>query len=91
MNQKEFVMHVSLTEKLDQYVREKVANGYYNNASEVMREALREKIASEESAAAKLEALRTQIDIGWQQADNCEFAEFDPDAINFSLDAELNG
>ncbi len=84
-------MHVSLTEKLDQYVRNKVASGYYNNASEVMREALREKIAAEESVAAKLEALRTQIDIGWQQAEKGEFAEFDPDAINLSLDAELNG
>ena len=33
-------MHISLTEKLDEYVRDKVASGLYNNASEVIREAL---------------------------------------------------
>lgn len=34
-------MNVSLTPKLEKYVRKKVASGLYNNASEVMREALR--------------------------------------------------
>ena len=34
-------MNVSLTSRLEAFVREKVASGYYNNASEVVREALR--------------------------------------------------
>src|ERR1700722_19715143 len=34
-------MNVSLTAELEQYVRRKVASGLYNNASEVIREALR--------------------------------------------------
>ena len=34
-------MNVSLTSRLEGFVREKVASGYYNNASEVVREALR--------------------------------------------------
>jgi putative addiction module CopG family antidote len=34
-------MNVSLTSALEQYVRRKVATGLYNNASEVVREALR--------------------------------------------------
>lgn len=34
-------MHVSLTPRLEDYVREKVAAGLYNNNSEVIREALR--------------------------------------------------
>ncbi|KZD12604.1 type II toxin-antitoxin system ParD family antitoxin [Oceanibaculum pacificum] len=34
-------MHVSLTPKLEELVREKVESGLYNNASEVVREALR--------------------------------------------------
>ena len=34
-------MNVSLTPALEEYVRRKVAIGLYNNASEVMREALR--------------------------------------------------
>ena len=34
-------MNVSLTAELEKYVRHKVASGLYNNASEVIREALR--------------------------------------------------
>ena len=34
-------MNVSLTPKLEEFVRRKVASGLYNNASEVIREALR--------------------------------------------------
>jgi putative addiction module CopG family antidote len=34
-------MNVSLTSALEEYVRRKVATGLYNNASEVVREALR--------------------------------------------------
>ena len=34
-------MHVSLTPELDRAVKEKVASGLYNNASEVIREAIR--------------------------------------------------
>ena len=37
-------MNVSLTPELERYVRRKVKSGYYNNASEVVREALREMI-----------------------------------------------
>jgi uncharacterized protein len=35
------IMNVSLTTALEKYVRRKVATGLYNNASEVIREALR--------------------------------------------------
>lgn len=69
-------MHVSLTEKLDEYVREKVASGLYNNASEVIREALRLKIATEESDEAKIERLRAAVDLGWEQAERGEFADY---------------
>lgn len=69
-------MHVSLTEKLDEYVRQKVASGLYNNASEVIREALRLKIATEQSDEAKLQRLREAINEGWEQADRGEFADY---------------
>ena len=42
-------MNVSLTPKLEEYIRNKVAGGMYNNASEVIREALR--LAIEQDAA----------------------------------------
>jgi hypothetical protein len=40
-------MNVSLTPELEKYVRRKVASGLYNNASELIREALRLLVARE--------------------------------------------
>jgi antitoxin ParD1/3/4 len=40
-------MHISLTPELEQAVKAKVASGFYNNASEVVREALRQSLYSE--------------------------------------------
>jgi antitoxin ParD1/3/4 len=62
-------MHISLTDRLDDYVREKVATGLYNNASEVIREALRLKISAEERDEIKLQRLRDAIDPAVQQAE----------------------
>lgn len=69
-------MHISLTEKLEDYVKSKVQSGLYNNASEVIREALRLKIAAEESDEARLERLREAIEPAWEQADRGEFADY---------------
>jgi len=40
-------MNVSLTPELEKYIRRKVASGLYNNASELIREALRLLVARE--------------------------------------------
>jgi putative addiction module CopG family antidote len=40
-------MNVSLTVELEKYIRRKVASGLYNNASEVIRDALRLHVARE--------------------------------------------
>lgn len=72
-------MHVSLTERLDDYVRQKVASGLYNNASEVIREALRRQIEHEMSEEAKLERLREAINVGWEQAERGQFADYSLD------------
>ena len=56
-------MHVSLTPKLEKMVKDKVDSGLYNNASEVIREALR--------LSAKVEAenawLQKEAAIGFAQ------------------------
>jgi predicted nucleotidyltransferase len=46
-------MNVSLTPELEKYVRRKVASGLYNNASEVVREALRFLVDREPVAGKK--------------------------------------
>ena len=49
-------MNVSLTPKLEQMIREKVESGLYNNASEVVREALRLLDAQEREMHYRLDA-----------------------------------
>jgi len=63
----EFVMptrNVNLTEELDRFVLKKVKSGRYENASEVVRAALRTLERDERERKAKLAALRTAIDEG---------------------------
>ena len=48
-------MNVSLTPALEKFVRRKVASGLYNNASEVIREALRLLVQREPEPARKSE------------------------------------
>jgi antitoxin ParD1/3/4 len=54
-------MNVSLGDVFEDYVRKLVSSGRYNNASEVVREALRLKMQTDEEQAARLEALRRDI------------------------------
>ena len=56
--------NVNLTEELDRFVLEKVESGRYENASEVVRAALRTLEREERQYEAKLAALRTAIDEG---------------------------
>ena len=56
--------NVNLTEELDRFVLEKVESGRYENASEVVRTALRTLEREERQYEAKLAALRTAIDEG---------------------------
>jgi predicted nucleotidyltransferase len=68
-------MNISLTPELEKYIRHKVASGLYNNASEVIREALRalleregahargssRKPPTKDEVVAKLAALETPL------------------------------
>jgi antitoxin ParD1/3/4 len=53
-----------LTDELDRFVLGKVANGSYENASEVVRAALRTLEREEQQYEAKLTALRAAVDEG---------------------------
>jgi antitoxin ParD1/3/4 len=56
--------NVNLTDELESFVRAKVESGRYENASEVVRAALRTLEREENHFEAKLAALRTAIDAG---------------------------
>ena len=61
-------MHVSLTPELQSRVQAKVESGLYNNASEVIREALRFMDAHEDWInEIKIAHLREQLNIGLAQ------------------------
>jgi antitoxin ParD1/3/4 len=56
--------NVNLTDELDHFVATKVKSGRYENASEVVRAALRTLEREEQRYEAKLAALRAAIDEG---------------------------
>lgn len=56
--------NVNLTDELDRFVLQKVKSGRYENASEVVRAALRTLGREEELHEANLAALRAAIDEG---------------------------
>lgn len=66
-------MHISLTAELESRVRAKVESGLYNNASEVIREALRFMDTHEDWVLEmKLALLRDQLKTGIDQLDRDE-------------------
>ena len=83
--------HISLTETFEKWVREKVESGLYSNSSEVIREALRERIRAERTEVEDVEALRAQIDIGLQQAERRELLDWTMADIKSRLREERNG
>ena len=56
--------NVNLTDELDRFVLEKVESGRYENASEVVRAALRTLEREEQQYEVKLAALRAAVDEG---------------------------
>ena len=66
-------MHISLTKELEKRVKLKVESGLYNNASEVIRDALRFMDTHEDwIRQIKLEQLREQLKKGTEQLDRGE-------------------
>ncbi len=68
-------MNVNLTPKLEEMVKEKVATGLYNNASEVVREALRLMEARD-----RYELLREEAHKGMAQHQEDKTAPLDMEA-----------
>lgn len=54
-------ININLTPQLEELVRQKVASGLYNSASEVVREALRLMEREDQMRAAALAQLRTDV------------------------------
>lgn len=75
-------MHISLTPKLESKIKSKVNSGLYNNASEVVREALRFMEENEEIVQQmKLNHLRQAVATGAQQVESGQFSTRQVDDI----------
>ncbi len=74
-------MNVSLTPKLESFVKQKVSTGLYNSVSEVIREALRLLEEKDALKTMRLQALRTDIQVGIDSLDKGEGKSLDIDAI----------
>ena len=74
-------MNVSLTPKLESYVKQKVSAGMYNSVSEVVREALRLLEERDTMQSMKLEALRADIKEGLDSLDRGEGRSLDIEGI----------
>ncbi len=66
-------MNVSLSSTFEAYIQKQLDEGTYNNASEIIREALRLKMQQDEIYLTKLDALRTAIIQGEESGDAVPF------------------
>lgn len=82
-------MNISVTPALLKIVQDKVASGLYNNASEVVREAIRQMDANAQMLyESKLQKLREALAPAIQQADAGEYAEYSLESLQTELDHE---
>ena len=69
-------MNVSLTPELERRIAERVESGLYDDASEVVREALRLLFEREEAARQRwLHTLQADIQLGYDQAERGELLD----------------
>ncbi|MDX2250587.1 MAG: type II toxin-antitoxin system ParD family antitoxin [Bacteroidia bacterium] len=69
-------MNISLTPTLEALVQAKVSSGLYNNASEVIREALRLMEEQDQLKKLKIELLKKELISGAESLDRGESSDF---------------
>lgn len=85
-------MHISLTAELESRVKTKVESGLYNNASEVIREALRFMGTHEDWIhEVKLAHLREQLKVNTDQLDRGEGITIESKTALDSLFDDIKG
>jgi len=67
-------MNVSLTPVLEKLIQKKVKSGAYNNASEVVREALRLLEEQDKIKELKLQKLNAELQIGLDQLNSQQYS-----------------
>lgn len=70
--------NISLTDRWDRFIDESVSSGEYQNASEVVRDALRLLVRRQHEDVEKLERLRTLGAAGFAEIDRGEYVTIAP-------------
>ncbi|MFN7428124.1 MAG: type II toxin-antitoxin system ParD family antitoxin [bacterium] len=70
-------MHVNLSPEMEGFIRNKVASGFYGNATEVIRDAIRRMQAEE----ARVSAWQAAIKLGDEQLDRGEAVPYTADSL----------
>lgn len=78
-------MNVSLTPMLEKLIQRKVKSGAYNNASEVVREALRLLEEQDKIKEMKLQQLKTELQRGLDQLNDNQYSTKTLQAIAKSI------
>lgn len=72
-------MHIAISDPLQKFIQSKVNSGDYNNASEVIRSAIRRM--KEEDNQKKYEQLAAELFIGFKQIEEGDVVEYTPELI----------
>jgi len=70
-------MHVNLSTEMESYIKGKVGSGFYGNATEVIRDAIRRMQAEEE----RISAFRAAVAKGDDELDRGEGAAYSPELM----------
>ena len=71
-------MHVNLSPEMEGFIKGKVASGFYGNATEVIRDAIRRMQAEEQ----RLASWQAAIKVGEDQLDRGEGIAYTPETLN---------
>ena len=77
-----FIKYQSLTSELDSWVHQKVKGGFYNSASEVIRESLRLLKEREQQKKILLASLKSELRLGIRQIDTGLSVEFTENTLS---------
>ncbi|MBP6011266.1 MAG: type II toxin-antitoxin system ParD family antitoxin [Alphaproteobacteria bacterium] len=73
--------NINLTKQIDDFVEKNVSTGQYQNASEVVRDALRLLKSRQQEDKLKLQRLREAVDVGVRAIDAGDYIELSRDEI----------
>ena len=71
-------MHINLSPEMETFIKGKVASGYYGNATEVIRDAIRRMQAEE----GRVTAWQAAIKVGDEQLERGEGVPYNADALS---------